>query len=240
MHRCWYALARGAARSRASAHEWLEHTVDRELYTVIAPVLGEMDGKTRRRNPLRALGALAAGDDAWLACCARRVAAALYQTHPPAERSTSMDLVDKVFLLQHMDLLRGAQSAHLALVASIADEVDAATGTVLLQRGAPADAAWVVISGSVDVSSGGGSRVAGANDAFGAGALLDASPSLVHAVATSPARLLRIGGDDFRDLLSDHPELAITMLQAIGARLRTLAIDAGAPGGSQPSMYALL
>lgn len=240
MHRCWYALARGDARSRASAHEWLEHTVDRELYTVIAPVLGEMNGKTRRRNPLRALGALAAGDDAWLACCARRVAAALYETHPPAERSTSMDLVDKVFLLQHMDLLRGAQSAHLALVASIADEVDAATGTVLLQRGAPADAAWVVISGSVDVSSGGGSRAAGANDAFGAGALLDASPSLVHAVATSQSRLLRIGGDDFRDLLSDHPELAITMLQAIGARLRALAIDAGTPGSSQPSMYALL
>lgn len=238
MHRCWYALARGDGHEAASAIEWLEHTVDRALFLQLAPVLGlaSLTG-ARRRNPLRTLGSLAGGDDAWLACCARRVAAALFATRSaPPEKGTAMDLVDKVFLLQRIDLLRDAQTDHLALLAAVADEVDAPTGVVLANAGEPAHALFVVVSGTVRLIGAGLSLVAAAGEAFGTAALIDEAPATLDVVTAEPCRLLRIARDDFRDLLTDHPEIAITMLQGLGRRVRALA--GPAPGGE--SLHALL
>ena len=133
-----------------------------------------------------------------------------------------MDLIEKVFLLQRVDLLRDAQSAHLALLASIAEEIDVAPGTVLLRRDEPAGALHVLIHGGVKLSGAGGEITSGAGMAFGTWALIDEAPSIVEAVATEPCRLLRIGRDDFFDLLSDHPELAIGLLQGLARRVRTL------------------
>jgi CRP-like cAMP-binding protein len=44
----------------------------------------------------------------------------------------------------------------------------------------------------------------------------------VDARATRPSRLLRITRDDFHDLVGDHPELAIGLLQGLARRVRTL------------------
>ena len=133
-----------------------------------------------------------------------------------------MDLIEKVFLLQRVDLLRDAKSAHLALLASIAEEIDVPADTVLLRRDEPAPALHVVIRGAVRLSGAGGELTSGDGAAFGTWALIDEAPSIVEAVAIQPCRLLRIGRDDFFDLLSDHPELAIGLLQGLARRVRTL------------------
>ena len=46
--------------------------------------------------------------------------------------------------------------------------------------------------------------------------------------ATSTFRFLRIRRDEFRDVLSDHPELAISLLDGLGRRVRTVAAAAEA------------
>jgi CRP-like cAMP-binding protein len=134
-----------------------------------------------------------------------------------------MNLIEKVFLLQQVDLLQGARSAHLALLASIAEEVEVEPGTVLIRQGEPTDALYVVIRGAVELR-GAGEQLLVARDGtpFGTWALIDESPSLFSARAVEDTRLLRITRSDFYDLLADHHELALGLLQGLARRVRTL------------------
>jgi CRP-like cAMP-binding protein len=134
-----------------------------------------------------------------------------------------MDAIEKVFLLQGVDLLQGARSAHLALLASIAEEFEADPGALLLRRDEPPDALFVVIRGAVELHGlGGQTLVAREGTAFGTWALIDESPSLVEARAAEPTRLLRIERSDLFDLLADYPELSVGLLQGLARRIRTL------------------
>ena len=134
-----------------------------------------------------------------------------------------MDVIGKAFLLQKVDLLEGARSAHLGLLASIAEEVEAEAGEVLVRTGEPNDALYVIVRGSVELSGVGNQTLtAGDGTAFGTWSLIDSAPSVVGARALEPTRVLRITRADFQELLSDHPELATGMLQALARRLRSL------------------
>ena len=140
-----------------------------------------------------------------------------------AGRKGAMDLIEKVFLLQKIDLLQDARSGHLALLASIAEEVDVPAGTVLIRQDQPTDALYVVIEGSVELEGVADQVIkAGVGRAFGTWALIDEAPSLVTARVREPARLLRITRSDFYDLLADHSELALGLLQGLARRVRTL------------------
>lgn len=134
-----------------------------------------------------------------------------------------MKLVEKVFLLQNVDLLAGIRSEHLALVAATAELVEAEEGARLLRRGEPPDALYVVVEGSVALERN-GTRLKVASDAtpFGTWALVDDEPSLVEARAVEPTTLLRIGRDDFHHLLTDNPELSLGLLRGLSRRVRGL------------------
>ena len=141
---------------------------------------------------------------------------------PESERQV-MDPLEKIFLLQNVDVLREARTAHFALLASIAEEVEAEPGTELLTRGAPPDALYVVVEGKVGLESGDGQVLsAGSRRPFGTWALIDQAPSLVTARVTEPSRLLRVTRADFHDLLTDYPELATELLQGLARKVRAL------------------
>ncbi len=141
----------------------------------------------------------------------------------PASMGDGMDLIEKVFLLQNVDLLSGARSGQLALLASIGRVVDAEDGEVLVRRGEPPDALYVVIRGEVELKGAERTLQATEGSAFGTWALIDEDPSLVEATAVEPAKLLKIRRGDFRDLLADNPELGLGLLQGLAKRVRTLA-----------------
>jgi len=139
------------------------------------------------------------------------------------EGNGSMDLIEKVFMLQNVDLLSGARSQQLALLASIAREVEADEDRVLIRKGEATDALYVVLDGEVELAGVGDQTVRVADEApFGTWALIDREPSLVEARTTRPTRLLRIARSDFRDLLVDHPELGLDLLEGLARRVRTL------------------
>jgi CRP-like cAMP-binding protein len=133
-----------------------------------------------------------------------------------------MELVEKVLLLQRVDLLRGARGAHLALLASIADETEVAAGETIIEAGVAAGAMYVVTRGNVVLHGAGEQVSVGEEEAFGTWSLIDDSASPFAARAAEPSRLLRISRSDFHDLLTDHPELSLALLQGLARRMRSL------------------
>lgn len=253
MYRCHLALATGDRSARGNALEWLEESVGRTLFEKLGPVVGERrpdpplptpepsltpllrDGDpwiarlavaavgeldaAWSRHALR--GMIEAGDPPELVALARRVLGGTPLDETGGHRP--MDLIEKVFLLQKIDLLQDARSAHMALLASIAEDVDVDEGTVLIRQDEPTDALYVVIAGDVELEGVADQRIeVRPGQAFGTWALIDEAPSLVTATARSDARLLRITRADFYDLLADHAELALGLLQGLARRVRTL------------------
>jgi hypothetical protein len=248
-YRAFLAVSGGERTSRANAIEWLEETLDRQLFERIRPVLGEATA-VEDPDPFTSLGSLLRDGDPWIAHAA---VAATSEIQQPWSRAVlrdiigsgrhgdigelagrrlreetesgkgTMDLIEKVFLLQTIDLLQDARSAHLALLASIAEEVEADAGTVLIRQDEPTDALYVVVEGEVSLDGVAGQRLeADEGQAFGTWALIDEAPSLVTATVSVPSRLLRITRSEFYDLLADHPELALGLLQGLARRVRTL------------------
>jgi CRP-like cAMP-binding protein len=93
---------------------------------------------------------------------------------------------------------------------------------VLIAKGEPAAAMYVVTAGEVGLHGAGEHIAIPPESAFGTWALIDEQPSPLEASATRPTRLLRITRADFHDLLADHPELALGMLQGLARRMRSL------------------
>ena len=134
-----------------------------------------------------------------------------------------MDIIERVFLLQRVDLLQGARSAHLALLAAIAEEIEIAEGTLLLEQGRPAPAMYILVHGAIELQGLGDQRMQLQDGtAFGTWALIDDAPSMISARVTETSQLLRINRTDFFDLLEDTPELALGLLQGLARRVRTL------------------
>lgn len=142
-------------------------------------------------------------------------------TPPPGDGP--MDLIEKVFLLQQVDLLKDARGSDLALLASIAEEVEADTGSLLVRRGEASEALYVVIRGAVELEAPGAPPVRTTDGmSFGSWTLIEEAESLIDARVEHPSHLLRVTRDDFHDLLADHPELGVGLLQGLARRLRSL------------------
>ncbi len=227
IHRAYVTLTQGGERARANAIEWLNETVGHDVFVRIEPVLKSRDAPARQaaREPTDVTGTLSeleSSPDAWVAELAAWNLRSPHAPHPD-DGSETMDRIEKLFLLQKVDLLQGAKSSHLALLASIAEEVEVERGEEIIAQGETNESLYVVIRGAIEVR---GVRdqilVAGANTPFGTWALIDSDPSVVGARAAEASLLLRITRSDFQDLLAEHPELAVGMLQGLARRMRGL------------------
>ena len=211
-------------RQKANALEWIERTVGRGVFGRVLPVL---DGRPflaaeTARGGADSIDDFATDEDPWIAGLAGR-SREDGRTNQDNDGRDGLDVIAKAFLLQKVDLLEGARSGHLGLLASISEEIEADAGEVLIRAGEPHDALYVIIRGSAELSGVGGQTLAaGDGTAFGTWSLIDSAPSVVGARAVERTRLLRITRSDFQELLADHPELATGMLQALARRLRSL------------------
>ena len=76
------------------------------------------------------------------------------------------------------------------------------------------------IDGELRASFKGSSTAVVAGEAVGALALLDDMPFALDVRATKVSRLLRLTKRDLDDLLHDYPDLAVSLLHGMAARLR--------------------
>ena len=132
--------------------------------------------------------------------------------------------VEKVLFLKSIDLFRALPGEELATIAEIAEEQPFAAGDAVFAEGEPGDALYLVVEGAVKVHKGDKTlSQLGAREVFGEMAVLDSDPRGASATVTKDAVLLKIGRDDFRDVLRERPEIGMGVIQVLSRRLRSSA-----------------
>jgi CRP-like cAMP-binding protein len=135
-----------------------------------------------------------------------------------------LNIVEKVIALEGVELLHNLSPEQLARIGSIAEDIKVAPGRVVIEAGKPVDALYVIVDGSVELARGGEAvATAKQNDVLGAWALFDETdPMPVTATTLEDTHFLRIGRDDFYDLLSDNSEITSAIFSTLVKRFRKL------------------
>jgi CRP-like cAMP-binding protein len=134
-----------------------------------------------------------------------------------------LNIVEKVIALEGVDLLQNLTPEQLARIGSIAKEVKYPPGKAVLEPDKPLDALYIIVDGAVELKRGGETiHTARQNDVLGAWALFDPEPMPVTATTAEDTRLLRIGREDFYDLLADNSEITSAMFGTLVKRFRKL------------------
>jgi hypothetical protein len=201
---------------RASAVEFLDNLLDPETKRVLLPLCDEPPVSSEHFGGIgEALAELRGLRDPWLSACA--------QTGIEAERSGMLGVIEKVILLQNVDVFSEVSTEQLGHLAAIAEETSKAAGEVLYKEADASDSMYIVLEGRVRLHRAETEvTVAGAGEAFGTWALFDDEPRVVAATVLEPVRLLRIDKDDFIDLLADNIKITQGVLKAIVRRLRRI------------------
>jgi CRP/FNR family cyclic AMP-dependent transcriptional regulator len=131
--------------------------------------------------------------------------------------------VEKVLLLQDVDIFEHTSTEDLSHIAAIADEIEYQTGDVIYKEDDIPDSMYVVVEGKVRLTRGDKEvTVAGNMEAFGTWALFDDEPRVATATAQEPSRILRLDKEDFIDLLADHVAITQSIMKTLAKKLRKL------------------
>ncbi len=129
--------------------------------------------------------------------------------------------VEKVLFLKSIDLFRALPSEELAQIAEIAEEQPFGAGDPVFTEGELGDALYLVVEGTVRVHRGTKELAElSAREVFGEMAVLDSEPRSASVTVVDDAVLLKIGRDDFRDILGERPEIAMGVMKVLTRRLR--------------------
>jgi len=122
--------------------------------------------------------------------------------------------------------LNGRQRARLARFATTRDYI---AGATIVRQGDTSMSLYVVLSGSVRVhreSEGGGGAVEverlGPGGAFGEMGLIEDEPRAATVVADEPTTCALLAKWDFQNELREDPEIALSLLPVLTARIREL------------------
>jgi CRP-like cAMP-binding protein len=145
-------------------------------------------------------------------------------------------LVERVILLEGVDVFSDVPTEQLAQLAAIAEEVTHPPGACIYAERDPSDAMYIVLSGQVRLHRGVAPvSFAEREVAFGTWALFDDELRVVSATAVDEVQLLRIDKEEFLELLADNVEVTRGILKTLAGRLRLLAERVGGGGSASVS-----
>lgn len=135
-----------------------------------------------------------------------------------------MTLDTEVSSLRQVPLFRGVEPSRLKLLAFTSERVHFEGGQRLFARGDAADAAYLVLEGSAEVTIDGPQgpfRLAllGANALVGEMGILADQPRSATVTAVDPTTALRIDRAVFLELLTQFPQIGITVMRELALRL---------------------
>ncbi len=132
-----------------------------------------------------------------------------------------MTTVEKVLLLKGVDLFAAVPTEELSAIALIAEELRVDAGDIVLREGDHGDALFFVVAGTAKVHKA-GRLVAelGERGVFGELALLDPGPRSASVDALTDLTLLRIGRDDFVEILAARPQVPLGVIKMLARRVR--------------------
>ena len=132
-----------------------------------------------------------------------------------------MDQDDIVDALAGLSLFADLGRPQLRAVAHTFTEESFPAGQRLLRQGFAGTGFSVILDGEVAVRIDGEDRARlGKGDFFGEMSLLLGEPPVADVVATTPLRVLQLGGPDLKAFLEQYPAVMYRMLQSVARRLR--------------------
>jgi CRP/FNR family cyclic AMP-dependent transcriptional regulator len=131
----------------------------------------------------------------------------------------------KIDLIRRVPLFERCSKRELALVASVADEIDVTSGTTLTREGTNGREFVVLVDGTAEVTrSGRKINELGSGDFLGEIALVSKRPRTATVTTTSNARMLVVTDRAFGRLHEESPSLQAKVLQALADRLNADAV----------------
>lgn len=132
--------------------------------------------------------------------------------------------IEKVAILQGIELFAGAPGALLAAVAQIVEEVELEAGAPLITEGEVEDCLYIIVEGQVRIHSNGRTlNTLGPGRSVGELAVLDPEPRSASATAIEPTLLFRIDKAPFDEVMALRPEIAQAVMRALVRRVRELS-----------------
>lgn len=141
---------------------------------------------------------------------------------PPPGDPRMFTTVEKVLYLKGVSLFARIPAEDLVAVAEIAKPVWFEPGQAVFDHGDDGDSLYLVVYGEAEVVL--GDRVLATltpGEVFGEMALLDAEPRMAAVRALVDLQTLRIGRDEFLDLVDDQPEVLKGIVKVLTTRLRS-------------------
>jgi signal transduction histidine kinase len=128
--------------------------------------------------------------------------------------------------LRELPLLEGFPPDALERIAGLAERLQLSAGDVLMQEGADPDGLYILVEGELEVTRGEGAAqvvlaVQGPGSFVGEMSLLERAPRSATVRAIQASALLRIGAEEFHEILTGSPAAALTILRTFASRLRS-------------------
>jgi HEAT repeat protein len=138
-----------------------------------------------------------------------------------SQRTQMLSTLEKVLLLKSIDLFSKVAGEALAQVALISVEESRESGEVIFSEGEQGDALYLVTEGKVRLYRDDKLLMElGERECFGEMALLDSAPRTATVIALNAVNLLKIDRDEFQEILTDKPEVALGIIRVLSSRLR--------------------
>lgn len=131
--------------------------------------------------------------------------------------------VEKILFLKSAPVFERVAGDDLAPLARIAEEEVFAAGSVITREGDPGDALYIIVRGRVQVSHGGiALATLGAGDTLGEMSVFDGAPRSATGTALEETEVLRIGNEEFYEVLHEQVEIAEGVIRVLSDRIRNL------------------
>lgn len=132
-----------------------------------------------------------------------------------------MITVEKILFLRDVSLFSGLDTHALTRIAEVAQETVYPKGSPIFELGEAGDSMYLIHDGRVRIHRGEEQlRELESPAYFGEMALLTEEPRSASATASTDCLTLRIGREDFRQILLSHPEAALDIIATLSSYLR--------------------
>ena len=212
---------------RKSMLAWLN---EREEWLSLHLYLNLIAGEPLEKPDRDTLLALEASAEHSLKQAARNVLAGSAQPASTKEHDMATEVVitDKILLLKKIEMFEGLTVSELAAVGSVTEEVRFRPGEVVIKRGEMGETMYLMLDGEVSVHIGdeSGSEIEvdriKAGDYFGEMALFEDVPRSATIRTETDSRLLVLHKQEFKEIVREYPQIALTICKVLSSRIRTL------------------